>query len=128
MEFQLRDVARKPKVLIMVSRFDHCLNDLLYRVRSGSLDIEVVAVGSNHPDLRPLTQSHGIDYHPLPVTPETKPTRGAQVLALLERDQVGCAMLLRHQHVLQGELCANLSARAITLLLSFPPSLAGPAA
>ena len=60
----------------MVSKFGHCLNDLLYRTRSGLLDIEIVAVVSNHPDLRPLTQSYGIDYHHLPVTAETKAQAG----------------------------------------------------
>ncbi|HLU74346.1 MAG TPA: formyltetrahydrofolate deformylase [Nonomuraea sp.] len=125
MEFQLRDVARKPKVLIMVSRFDHCLNDLLYRVRSGSLDIEVVAVVSNHPDLRPLTQSHGIDYHHLPVTPETKPKQEAEVLALVERYQVDFVVLARYMQVLSEELCAKLSGRVINIHHSFLPSFKG---
>lgn len=125
MEFQLRDLARKPKVLIMVSRFDHCLNDLLYRVRSGALDIEVVAVVSNHPDLRPLTQSHGIDYHHLPVTPETKPKQEAEVLALVERYQVDLVVLARYMQVLSEELCAKLSGRAINIHHSFLPSFKG---
>ena len=65
MEFRLHDLAVRPRVLVMVSKLGHCLNDLLYRMRSGLLDIEIVAVVSNHPDLRPLTQSYGIDYHHL---------------------------------------------------------------
>ncbi|MGI5274378.1 formyltetrahydrofolate deformylase [Nonomuraea sp. CA-218870] len=125
MEFQLRDMARKPKVLIMVSRFDHCLNDLLYRVRSGALDIEVAAVVSNHPDLRPLTQSHGIDYHHLPVTPATKPKQEAEVLALVEHYQVDLVVLARYMQVLSEELCAKLSGRTINIHHSFLPSFKG---
>ena len=125
MEFQVRDVAGKPRVLIMVSRFDHCLNDLLYRVRSGSLDIEIVAVVSNHPDLRPLTQSHGIDYHHLPVTPGTKHKQEAEVLALVKHYQVDLVVLARYMQVLSGELCEKLAGRAINIHHSFLPSFKG---
>ncbi|WP_049568151.1 formyltetrahydrofolate deformylase [Nonomuraea sp. SBT364] len=125
MQIQLRDTARKPRVLIMVSRFDHCLNDLLYRVRSGSLDIEIAAVVSNHPDLRPLTQSHGIDYHHLPVTPDTKPRQEAEVLALVEHYQVDLVVLARYMQVLSEGLCAKLTGRAINIHHSFLPSFKG---
>lgn len=125
MEFQLRDVARKPKVLIMVSRFDHCLNDLLYRVRSGSLDIEVVAVVSNHPDLRPLTQSHGIDYHHLPVTPETKPEQERRLLELVQAENIDLVVLARYMQILSPELCRALAGRAINIHHSFLPSFKG---
>src|SRR5690242_18133796 len=63
LEWRLYDLDVRPKVLIMVSGQGHCLNDLLYRQRSGLLDIDIVAVASNHPDLRSLTQSYGVDYH-----------------------------------------------------------------
>ncbi|MFG6196147.1 formyltetrahydrofolate deformylase [Nonomuraea sp. JJY05] len=125
MEFKVRDVARKPRVLIMVSKFDHCLNDLLYRVRSKALDIEIVAVVSNHPDLRPLTQSNGIDYHHLPVTPETKARQEAEVLALVEHYQVDLVVLARYMQVLSGELCEKLAGRAINIHHSFLPSFKG---
>ncbi|WP_214325572.1 formyltetrahydrofolate deformylase [Nonomuraea sediminis] len=125
MEFKLRDTAVKPRVLIMVSKFDHCLNDLLYRVRSGALDIEVVAVASNHPDLRPLTQSYGIDYHHLPVTPETKQKQEAEVLALVEHYQVDLVVLARYMQVLSQELCEKLAGRAINIHHSFLPSFKG---
>jgi formyltetrahydrofolate deformylase len=125
MEFTLRDVARKPRVLIMVSRFDHCLNDLLYRVRSKALDIEIAAVVSNHPDLRPLTQSYGIDYHHLPVTPETKARQEAEVLALVEHYQVDLVVLARYMQVLSEDLCAKLAGRAINIHHSFLPSFKG---
>jgi formyltetrahydrofolate deformylase len=125
MVFQVRDLARRPRVLIMVSRFGHCLNDLLYRVRSGTLDIEVVAVASNHPDLRPLTQSHGIDYHHLPVTPGTKVRQEAEVLALVEHYQVDLVVLARYMQVLSEELCQKLAGRAINIHHSFLPSFKG---
>ncbi|MEV0588471.1 formyltetrahydrofolate deformylase [Nonomuraea sp. NPDC050310] len=125
MEFTLRDLAVKPRVLIMVSKFDHCLNDLLYRVRSGALDIEIVAVVSNHPDLRPLTQSYGIDYHHLPVTPETKPRQEAEVLTLVEHYQADLVVLARYMQVLSEDLCAKLAGRAINIHHSFLPSFKG---
>ncbi|GGO78746.1 formyltetrahydrofolate deformylase [Nonomuraea cavernae] len=125
MEFELRDVARRPRVLIMVSRFGHCLNDLLYRVRSGSLDIEIVAVASNHPDLRPLTQSYGVDYHHLPISPETKARQEAEVLALVEHYQVDLVVLARYMQVLSEDLCAKLAGRAINIHHSFLPSFKG---
>ncbi|MEU7896433.1 formyltetrahydrofolate deformylase [Nonomuraea sp. NPDC049152] len=125
MEFKLRDLSVKPRVLIMVSRFGHCLNDLLYRVRSGLLDIEIVAVASNHPDLRPLTQSYGIDYHHLPVTPGAKPRQEAEILALIEHYQVELVVLARYMQVLSSELCEKLAGRAINIHHSFLPSFKG---
>jgi formyltetrahydrofolate deformylase len=125
MEFTVRDVARKPRVLIMVSKFDHCLNDLLYRVKAKTLGIDIVAVVSNHPDLRPLTQSYGIDYHHLPVTPETKPRQEAEVLALVEHYQVDLVVLARYMQVLSQDLCEKLAGRAINIHHSFLPSFKG---
>jgi formyltetrahydrofolate deformylase len=125
MQFELRAVARKPRVLIMVSRFDHCLNDLLYRTRKKTLDVEIVAVVSNHPDLRPLTQSYGIDYHHLPITPETKHKQEAEVLALVEHYQVDLVVLARYMQVLSEDLCAKLAGRAINIHHSFLPSFKG---
>lgn len=125
MDFKLRAISVKPRVLIMVSKFDHCLNDLLYRVRSGALDIEIVAVASNHPDLRPLTQSYGIDYHHLPVTPETKPKQEADILTLVEHYQADLVVLARYMQVLSEDLCEKLAGRAINIHHSFLPSFKG---
>ncbi|GII91666.1 formyltetrahydrofolate deformylase [Sinosporangium siamense] len=125
MDFKLHDVAVKPRVLVMVSKLGHCLNDLLYRVRSGLLGIEIVAVASNHPDLRPLTQSYGIDYHHLPVTPETKPRQEAEVLALVEHYQADLVVLARYMQVLSEDLCTKLAGRVINIHHSFLPSFKG---
>src|SRR5690606_21642688 len=109
----------------MVSKLGHCLNDLLYRVRSGLLDIEIVAVVSNHPDLRPLTQSYGIDYHHLPVTPDTKSRQEAEVLMLVEHYQADFVVLARYMQVLSEDMCAKLSGRVINIHHSFLPSFKG---
>ncbi|GAA3118191.1 formyltetrahydrofolate deformylase [Planomonospora alba] len=125
METKLRDTAVRPRVLIMVSKFDHCLNDLLHRARSGLLDIDIVAVVSNHPDLRPLTQSHGVDYHHLPVTPETKARQEAEVLTLVEHYQADLVVLARYMQILSQDLCEKLAGRAINIHHSFLPSFKG---
>ncbi|WP_169952858.1 formyltetrahydrofolate deformylase [Microbispora sp. H11081] len=125
MEFQLFDLAVRTRVLVLVSRFDHCLNDLLYRVRSGLLPIEIVGVASNHPDLRPLTQSNGVDYHHLPVTPETKPRQEAEILTLVDHYQADLVVLARYMQVLSEDMCAKLSGRMINIHHSFLPSFKG---
>ncbi|MCW2879163.1 MAG: formyltetrahydrofolate deformylase [Sphaerisporangium sp.] len=125
MEFRLHDLAVKPRVLVMVSKLGHCLNDLLYRVRSGLLDIDIVAVVSNHPDLRPLTQSYGIDYHHLPVTPQTKARQEAEVLMLVEHYRADLVVLARYMQVLSEDLCVKLSGKVINIHHSFLPSFKG---
>ncbi|MEV4455746.1 formyltetrahydrofolate deformylase [Microbispora sp. NPDC049633] len=125
MEFQLFDLAVRTRVLVLVSRFDHCLNDLLYRVRSGLLPIEIVGVASNHPDLRPLTQSYGVDYHHLPVTPETKPRQEAEILTLVDHYQADLVVLARYMQVLSEDMCAKLAGRMINIHHSFLPSFKG---
>ncbi|GAA4196689.1 formyltetrahydrofolate deformylase [Microbispora amethystogenes] len=125
MDFQLFDLAVRTRALVLVSRFDHCLNDLLYRVRSGLLPIEIAGVASNHPDLRPLTQSYGVDYHHLPVTPETKPRQEAEILTLVDHYQADVVVLARYMQVLSEELCAKLAGRMINIHHSFLPSFKG---
>jgi formyltetrahydrofolate deformylase len=125
MEFRLHDLAVKPRVLVMVSKLGHCLNDLLYRVRSGLLDIDIVAVVSNHPDLRPLTQSYGIDYHHLPVTAQTKARQEAEVLMLVEHYRADLVVLARYMQVLSEDLCVKLSGKVINIHHSFLPSFKG---
>ncbi|MBB2910953.1 formyltetrahydrofolate deformylase [Streptosporangium becharense] len=125
MDFKLRDASVKPRVLVMVSKFGHCLNDLLYRTRSGLLDIEIVAVVSNHPDMRPLTQSYGIDYHHLPVTPETKAKQEQEVLTLVGHYQADLVVLARYMQVLSEDLCAKLAGNVINIHHSFLPSFKG---
>ena len=125
MDFHLHDRAVRPRVLVMVSKLGHCLNDLLYRMRSGLLDIEIVAVVSNHPDLRPLTQSYGIDYHHLPVTRETKARQEAEVLTLVEHYRADLVVLARYMQVLSEDLCVKLAGKVINIHHSFLPSFKG---
>ncbi len=125
LEWRLHDLDVRPKVLILVSAQGHCLNDLLYRQRSGLLDIDVVAVASNHPDLRPLTQSYGVDYHHLPVTAATKAAQEAEILALAERSQADLVVLARYMQVLSGDFCARLPGRIINIHHSFLPGFKG---
>jgi formyltetrahydrofolate deformylase len=125
LDWRLHDRRIRTRVLIMVSKGGHCLNDLLYRHRSGLLDVDVVAVVSNHPDLRPLTQSYGIDYHHLPVTPDTKQAQEAEVLTLVEHYKTDLVVLARYMQILSHDLAAKLQGRVINIHHSFLPGFKG---
>jgi formyltetrahydrofolate deformylase len=125
LEWNLTDSAVPMKVLIMVSKEGHCLNDLLFRVRSGLLKIEVVAVASNHPDLRPMTQQYGIDYHHLPVAPGQKAAHEAEIVALVQHYQADLVVLARYMQILSDDLCAKLQGKVINIHHSFLPSFKG---
>ncbi|MEP7025287.1 MAG: formyltetrahydrofolate deformylase [Actinomycetota bacterium] len=125
LEWELHDTAVLPRVLILVSKAGHCLNDLLYRQRSGQLGIDIVAVASNHPDLRPLTQTHGIDYHHLPVTAETRPAQETELLTLVEHYRADFVVLARYMQVLSNDWCSKLAGRVINIHHSFLPGFKG---
>jgi formyltetrahydrofolate deformylase len=125
LDWRLHDTRTRTRVLIMVSKAGHCLNDLLYRQRSGLLDVDIVAVVSNHPDLRPLTQSYGIDYHHLPVTPDTKAAQEAEVLTLVEHYKADLVVLARYMQILSHDLAAKLQGRVINIHHSFLPGFKG---
>ena len=125
LEWGLWDTAIAPRALILVSKAEHCLNDLLYRQRAGQLGIDIVAVVSNHPDLRPLTQTHGIDYHHLPVTAQTRAWQEAEILTLVDHYRTDFVVLARYMQVLSDDWCAKLSGRVINIHHSFLPSFKG---
>ncbi|SNR27382.1 formyltetrahydrofolate deformylase [Actinomadura mexicana] len=125
LEWRLHPLAERPRVLIMVSKGGHCLNDLLYRTRSGLLDIDIVAVASNHPDLRPLTQSYGIDYHHLPAGPGGKAAQEAEILTLVEHYRADLVVLARYMQILSDDFCAKLPGAIINIHHSFLPSFKG---
>jgi formyltetrahydrofolate deformylase len=125
LEWELYDTAVLPRVLILVSKAGHCLNDLLYRQRSGQLGINIVAVASNHPDLRPLTQTNGIDYHHLPVTPDTRAAQETELLTLVEHYSADFVVLARYMQVLSDAWCAKLPGRVINIHHSFLPGFKG---
>ena len=125
MEWDLHDTITKPRVLLMVSKFDHCLNDLLYRQRIGELKMEISAIVSNHPDLKPLADWAGIPYHLLPVTPETKAAQEQRLLDLVAETDTDLVVLARYMQVLSEDLCHKLSGRAINIHHSFLPGFKG---
>ena len=111
--------------LIMVSRFDHCLADLLYRREQGDLALDIAAVVSNHPDCRDLATRYDIPFHELPVTPSTRDDAEAQLLVLIDEYQVDFLVLARYMQVLSPDLCEKLSGRAINIHHSFLPGFKG---
>jgi formyltetrahydrofolate deformylase len=125
MGWELWPAGAPYRTLIMVSRFGHCLNDLLYRWSIGALQIEVAAIVSNHRDFEPLARSHGIAFHHIPVTPQTKPAAEQELLRLVDDLGVHLVVLARYMQVLSDEACAALSGRAINIHHSFLPSFKG---
>lgn len=125
MTFELTPPGRRLPVVIMVSKADHCLNDLLYRYRIDQLPIDIRAVVSNHPDLEGLAAWHGIPYHHLPVTSETKREQEARVWEIVETTGAELVILARYMQVLSSELSQRLAGRAINIHHSLLPGFKG---
>jgi formyltetrahydrofolate deformylase len=127
MQWQMHDGTRATRVLIMVSKFDHCLNDLLYRHKVGALAMDPVAIVSNHRDVAPLAELYGVPFHHLPVAPDTKKAQESALWALIEATDAELVILARYMQVLSSSLCARLEGRAINIHHSFLPSFKGAA-
>jgi formyltetrahydrofolate deformylase len=129
MDAQLHSLARRPRVMLMVSQHGHCLNDLLFRRQSGQLDIEIPAIVSNHATFADLAASYGIPFHHLPLAAgagaEAKRAQEREVEALVAREGVDLVVLARYMQILSSELCAALEGRAINIHHSFLPSFKG---
>ena len=125
MEWEMHDAAQKPRVLILVSKFDHCLNDLLYRYRTGDIPMEIPAIVSNHPDLKPLADFYDLPFHHLPVTKETRAQQEAELMGLVESTRADIVVLARYMQILTDDLCRKLLGRAINIHHSFLPSFKG---
>ncbi|MDR6688848.1 formyltetrahydrofolate deformylase [Arthrobacter sp. 1088] len=125
MTWQINPVGRKVRTIILCSKDAHCLNDLLFQQRTGTLPIEVPAIVSNHRDLEELAQFYGIPFHHIPVTPETKPQAEAELLKLIAEHDVELTVLARYMQVLSNELCTELNGKAINIHHSFLPSFKG---
>ncbi|MGP0223721.1 formyltetrahydrofolate deformylase [Paenarthrobacter sp. NCHU4564] len=125
MNWQLERQGYKRRVLIMVSKFGHCLNDLLFRARIGELPIDVVGVVSNHLDHKGLAEWHGIPYFHVPVTAATKPAAEARLLEIIDELDVELVVLARYMQVLSDDLARKLDGRAINIHHSFLPSFKG---
>jgi formyltetrahydrofolate deformylase len=113
------------QTLIMVSRSGHCLNDLLFRWKTGALNIEVPAIVSNHHDFEQLAATYDVPFHYLPVSPRTKPEAEAKLLSLVDELGIHLVVLARYMQVLSDDLCRRLSGRAINIHHSFLPSFKG---
>ncbi|WP_449040489.1 formyltetrahydrofolate deformylase [Paracoccus sp. (in: a-proteobacteria)] len=125
METEFFDETRKRRVILMVSRFGHCLNDLLYRWRIGALPIDIVAVISNHMDYQKLVVNHDIPYYCIRVTPETKAEAEAQQMRIVEETGAELIVLARYMQVLSDRMCQEMSGRIINIHHSFLPSFKG---
>ena len=125
MDVSLSAPDERMKVVIMVSRSDHCLNDLLYRHRIGQLPMDITAVISNHPDMAPLAEWHGLPYHHLPITAETKAEQEARVWQIVQDTGAELVILARYMQVLSSDMCEKLSGRAINIHHSLLPGFKG---
>ena len=121
----VRAEATRTRMLVMVSKFDHCLSDLLYRWRAGELPVEIPLVVSNHFDCQELVARHGIPFVHLPVTAATKPAQEARLLELVEQHRVDLVVLARYMQILSSDLCGRLAGRAINIHHSFLPGFKG---
>jgi formyltetrahydrofolate deformylase len=123
--WQLHDASTPTRTLIMVSKFGHCLNDLLFRKSTGALNIDIPAIVSNHRDFEPLAQSYGIPFHHIPVTRDTKAQAEARMLELVRELDVDLVVLARYMQILSDDLCKQLDGKAINIHHSFLPSFKG---
>ncbi|MGR3197863.1 MAG: formyltetrahydrofolate deformylase [Paracoccus sp. (in: a-proteobacteria)] len=125
MEAEISDDSVKKKVLIMVSRFGHCLNDLLYRWRIGALPIDIVGVISNHHEYQKVVVNHDIPFHMIRVTADTKAKAEAQQMEIIEQTGAELVVLARYMQVLSDRMCQEMSGRIINIHHSFLPSFKG---
>ena len=128
MDWELVDATRKARVLLLVSKFGHCLNDILFRVATQHLPIEVVAIASNHRDFYQLAASHNIAFHHFPLlnaTEEQKAHQERKLIELIDEQQVDLVVLARYMQILSPALCEKLAGRAINIHHSFLPSFKG---
>jgi len=125
MDAEFFDEAAKRKVVIMVSRFGHCLNDLLYRWRIGALPIDIVAVISNHMDYQKVVVNHDIPFHCIKVTKQNKPDAEARIMQVVEDTGAELIVLARYMQILSDAMCRKMSGRIINIHHSFLPSFKG---
>jgi len=125
MTWQLHDAQKKARLLILVSKQGHCLNDLLFRVHSKQVNADIVGIVSNHQDFAQMAKSYEIPFHHLPVTSETKVSQEAAILAIVKREEIDLVVLARYMQILSPELCSALQGKAINIHHSFLPSFKG---
>jgi formyltetrahydrofolate deformylase len=124
-EYQLRSEKNKLKTLIAVSKFDHCLQALLNKWKSGVLPIEITGVISNHVTCRDLVEWHKLPFHYLPISKETKPQQEQQILDIMQADNIELLVLARYMQILSNDMCNAIDGKAINIHHSFLPSFKG---
>ncbi|WP_312934229.1 formyltetrahydrofolate deformylase [Pseudomonas sp.] len=125
MQWELHDTRQPMRVLLMVSKFDHCLTDLLYRHQKGEMDMAITAIVSNHLDLRPMAERQGIRFIYLPVSKDTKAQQEAALMKIVEETNTDLVVLARYMQILSDDLCRQISGRAINIHHSFLPGFKG---
>lgn len=125
MDAEIHDAKKRMKVLLMVSRFGHCLNDLLYRWKIGALPIDIVGVVSNHFDYQKVVVNHDIPFHHIRVMKENTPKAEAQLMEIVDQTGTELVVLARYMQVLSDALCRKMSGRIINIHHSFLPSFKG---
>lgn len=125
MQFRFFDAKVKPRVLLMVSKFGHCLNDLLFRWKSGQLPCDIPAIVSNHQDFALLAASYGVPFYHLPVKENNKSQQETQVRQIVEQERIDLVVLARYMQILSPQLCADFKGKAINIHHSFLPSFKG---
>lgn len=125
MSWSIHDKDKPIKALLMVSKFDHCLDNLLYRYRKGELPMEITAIVSNHLDLRPMAEREGFRFVHLPVTKENKPKQEAALLQIVSETETELVVLARYMQILSDSLCQQLHGKAINIHHSFLPGFKG---
>ncbi|SMD01792.1 formyltetrahydrofolate deformylase [Rhizobium sp. RU36D] len=125
MTYEFHDATKRMKVLLMVSRFGHCLNDLLYRWKIGALPIDIVGVVSNHFDYQKVVVNHDIPFHHIPVTKANKPQAEARIMEVAEQSGTELIVLARYMQILSDNMCQKMSGKIINIHHSFLPSFKG---
>lgn len=125
MDWKMFDASAPTRTLIMVSKADHCLDDLLYRMHKGELNMDVTAVVSNHQDLRPMVEREGIRFVHLPVSKENKPEQEERLMEIVKETNTELVILARYMQILSDKLCSQLRGRAINIHHSFLPGFKG---
>jgi formyltetrahydrofolate deformylase len=125
MDWEIHRVEERMRIVLLVSKFGHCLNDLLFRSRIGALPVEIAAVVSNHTEFTELVASYGVPFHHIPVTGDTKAAAEAELLELVRAERVELVVLARYMQVVSDDLCKQLNGRIINIHHSFLPSFKG---
>jgi formyltetrahydrofolate deformylase len=126
MRMRIAYADRRKRLAILVSKYDHCLHDLVLRRRAGELSCDIGLIVSNHRDLEPVARSYGIRFEAFDLSAEHKAREQARMLELLEREQVDLVVLARYMQIMDAEFCARWAERAINIHHSFLPAFAGP--